>query len=163
MKTRIRNPRDFWAGVLFVALGTGFAGIALTYRLGVAARMGPGYFPFYLGIILAALGILISALALRMKNAGPAMDRFHWGPTLWVLGSVVMFGLLLKVVGMLAAGILLVVGSSLGSEAFKLRDVLLLAVGLVVFCSLAFVWGLKLPIPLCPDLEVLQSLRLCRL
>jgi len=46
-----------------------------------------------------------------------------------------------------------VIVSSLGSEEFKLRPVVLLAVGLVIFCSLAFVFGLKLPIPLCPSFE----------
>ena len=78
--------------------------------------------------------------------------------------SVVLFGIILKAVGMLIAGFLLVVLSSMGNpEKFQTRDVLFLAVGLVVFCALVFVWGLKLPLPLCPDIESLQSaIKFCR-
>jgi hypothetical protein len=65
---------------------------------------------------------------------------------------------------MLIAGFLLVIISSMGNpEKFHTRDVILLALGLVIFCALVFVWGLKLPIPLCPDIESLQSaIKFCR-
>ena len=161
MKHLIKNPRDFWAGVMFLVLGGMFAGVALSYKIGTAARMGPGFFPVVLGAILMILGIAIAVGAMKGRE-GPAVDRYHWKPILWVLGSIVVFGLLLKVLGMLVAGVLLVIGASLGSEEFKLRDVLLLAVGLVIFCALVFVGGLKLPIPMCPGLEVFESLRMCR-
>ena len=54
--------------------------------------------------------------------------------------------------------LILVTVASIGNpEKSPLRTTLLLATGLVVFCALVFVWGLKLPIPLCPDIESLQS------
>ena len=65
-------------------------------------------------------------------------------------------------VGVGVAGIALVIGSSLGGENFKLRDVLLLAVALTVFCTLVFITGLKLPIPVCPGFEFFEQFRLCR-
>jgi membrane protease YdiL (CAAX protease family) len=162
MKHLIKNPRDFWAGVMFCSVGAVFAGVALTYKLGTAARMGPGFFPFFLGIILAILGVAIALSALKTKNKGPGVDKFHWGPILWVLGSICLFGVMLKVTGVLFAGIFLVIGASLGSEEFKLRDVLLLAVGLTVFCAAVFVGGLKLPIPMCPGFEFFEQFSLCR-
>ena len=64
--------------------------------------------------------------------------------------------------GMLVAGLIVVIGSSMGGDEFKLRDVLILAVVLVIFCALVFVIGLKLPIPMCPDLEWFQQFSLCR-
>jgi hypothetical protein len=71
---------------------------------------------------------------------------------------VILFGLILKAVGMLLAGIILVFISSAGNpEEVSLRGTALLAVGLVAFCALVFAWGLKLPIPLCPDVEAIQS------
>lgn len=160
MPFKIAHPRDFWAGVMFIILGALFAGIAYGYKLGTAARMGPGFFPFWLGLILILLGIGVTLGGLR--KAGPAVDKFHWVPIAWVLGSIVMFGLLFKITGMLIAGILLVVGSSLGGDKFVLRDVTLLAVGLSIFCALVFVGGLKLPIPLCPDLEFFEQFAMCR-
>ena len=162
MKHLIKNPRDFWAGVMFLVTGGLFAGIALTYKVGTAARMGPGFFPFMLGAILAALGVAILVSALREKNKGPGVEKFHWGPVFWVLMPIVVFGFLLKIVGMLVMGMFVVIVSSIGSEEFKLRPVIFLAVGLVAFCALAFVGGLKLPIPLCPGLEFFDQFALCR-
>ncbi|MCC6870733.1 MAG: tripartite tricarboxylate transporter TctB family protein, partial [Burkholderiales bacterium] len=52
----IRNPKDFWAGILFIALGIFAITVGSNYTLGSAARMGPGYFPRILGILLIVLG-----------------------------------------------------------------------------------------------------------
>ena len=162
MKHLIKNPRDFWAGVMFLATGGLFAGIALTYKLGTAARMGPGFFPFFLGAILAGLGLAIAISALRPKNAGPTVDKFHWGPIFWVLMPIVVFGVMLKILGMIIMGLVVVIVSSLGSEEFKLRPSVYLAIGLVIFCSLVFVAGLHLPIPLCPGFELFDKFAVCR-
>ena len=162
MKHLIKNPRDFWAGVMFLGLGGVFAGIALTYKLGTAARMGPGFFPFVLGAILAGLGVAILVAAMRPKTAGQAVDKFHWGPVFWVLMPIVVFGVGLKIAGMIMMGFFVVIVSSIGSEEFKLRPTIFLAIGLVIFCSLAFVAGLKLPIPLCPGFDFFDQFALCR-
>ena len=161
MKHLIRNPRDFWAGVMFAAVGFGFAGIATTYKIGTAARMGPGYFPLVLGAMLAILGIVIIAGSLR-GSQGQGVDKFHWRPIFWVLGSIIMFGFMLKILGMLLAGLLQVMIACYGGPAFKARDSLLLAVAPVGFCAPLFVVGLKLPIPMCPGLEFFEQFRLCR-
>ena len=79
-----------------------------------------------------------------------------------MLTSIVLFGVLLKALGMVLAGMVLIVGAGLGAHEFSLTRSLVLAVFLVVFCALVFVIGLKLPIPLCPDLDAVQSISLCR-
>jgi hypothetical protein len=125
--------------------------------------MGPGFFPFYLGVILTLLGVLIAFTGLRIHAGDPGkIDPFHWKPIIYVLSFIVAFGLLLKVIGMLLAGLMLVIGASMGSQEFQLRRTVILAIGLVIFCALVFVVGLKLPIPLCPDVEALQQYRVCR-
>jgi hypothetical protein len=169
---KIGHPKNFWGGMLFVVLGLIFAVMARGvpglpflpgYSMGTPARMGPGFFPFYLGAILTLLGIAIAFSGLKVHDNDPGkVDRFHWKPIGWVLASIVVFGVLLKVIGMLLSGIVLVVGASMGSEDFKLKRVLILAFCLVIFCALVFVVGLKLPIPLCPDVESLQQYRVCR-
>lgn len=161
MKHLIRNPRDFWAGVMFAAVGAGFAAVATTYKIGTAARMGPGYFPLVLGAILALLGILIIAGSMR-GSKGQGVDKFHWRPIFWVLGSIILFGVMLKILGMLLAGLLQVMIACYGGPEFKARDSAFLAVALVIFCALVFVVGLKLPIPMCPGLDFFEQFRLCR-
>ncbi len=160
MKHLITNPRDFWSGVMFAVLGSAFAGIAFTYKIGTAARMGPGYFPFFLGLILAGIGVAIVFASL--KTQGPKVDKFNWVPLFWVLGSICLFGVLLKLTGVLVAGFGLVVGASYGGPEHKLRDSVLLALALTVFCAAVFVGGLKLPIPMCPGFEFFEQFSLCR-
>lgn len=172
---KIGSPKDFWGGIIFAAIGLMFAiiarGVALGgnvllagYTMGTPARMGPGFFPFWLGVILLVLGAVISATALRAAPGaeGSHLERFHWKELFFVLGSICLFGVLLKPVGMLIAGMLLIMGASFGSVTFNLRKSLLLGLFLVTFCALVFVMGLKLPIPLCPDIDSLQSFGLCR-
>ena len=165
---KIGHPKNFLSGVLFALIGLLFAGIAKGipgiaslsgYSMGTPARMGPAFFPFWLGSLLFVLGLIIAISGLRGNaNEGSRIPAFHWRPILIVLGSVILFGLILKWVGMLVAGFLLVIiASTANPEGVKWRDVILLAIGLVVFCAVVFVGGLKLPIPLCPPVEAIQS------
>jgi hypothetical protein len=172
---KIGNPKDFWGGVLFIALGLAFAAIAhgvslgeqrllAGYPMGTPARMGPGFFPFWLGVILVVLGAVMSVGAARApgRSRESRLERFHWKELSFVLGSICLFGLLLQPLGMLLAGMILVLGASLGSATFDLRRSMLLGLFLVAFCTVVFVMGLKLPIPLCPAMEAAQSIGLCR-
>jgi Tripartite tricarboxylate transporter TctB family. len=164
---KIGHPKNFWGGLIFAALGATFALIAKGlpflsfmpgYAMGTPARMGPAFFPFWLGLLLFFLGLLIAFNGTREAGGeDSAFPKFHWAPNFWVLGAVVMFGLIMKPVGMLIAGILLIVVACIGSPTFELKRSLILGVILSVFCALVFVAGLKLPIPLCPDIESLQS------
>jgi drug/metabolite transporter (DMT)-like permease len=163
MKHLVKTPRDFWSGVMFAVVGALFAGIAYNYKLGTAARMGPGFFPFFLGLILLGIGIAVIVFSLRGTTRGEAVDKFHWIPLFWVLGSICLFGVMLKLTGVLFAGVALVVGSSLGSGEFKAKEIAILAVGLSVFCAAVFVGGLKLPIPMCPGFEFFEQYALCRI
>jgi hypothetical protein len=171
---KIGHPKNFWGGVIFAAIGLMFAMIArglsfgdtvllAGYTMGTPARMGPGFFPFWLGVILIGMGALISLVAIRTEGGDEGrLERFHWKELFFVLGAIVLFGVLLKPIGMLLSGIVLIVGAGFGSHSFNLRKSLLLAVFLVVFSALVFVVGLKLPIPLCPDIEALQGFTVCR-
>lgn len=160
MKWKLTNPMDFWSGVMFIVAGAMFAGIAFNYKLGTTTQMGAGYFPFWLGILLIVLGVGVAMGGVRTN--GPVLERFYWRPLLTVLVSVCTFGVLLKVLGMLVAGVVLVIGASFGSHEFKWREVVMLAIGLAIFCALVFVTGLKLPIPVCPGMDFFEQIAICR-
>jgi hypothetical protein len=170
---KIGHPKNFWGGVMFAVIGAVFATIAYGvkiggtvlipgYSMGIPARMGPAFFPFWLGVILFTLGLIIAIGGLRYKGPEEHFPKFYWKPNFYVLGAVVLFGIILKAVGMIVAGILLVVIACLGSQDFQFKRSLVLGVILSLFCAFVFVFGLKLPIPLCPDVESLQSLAACR-
>ena len=173
---KIGHPKDFWSGMMFVAIGLLFAVVAkgirfgdtvlvAGYAMGTPARMGPAFFPFWLGVIMIGIGLVIAIVGIRTEGGEAArFPRFHWRPILFILGSVVLFGIILKAVGMIIAGLVLVFVSSMGNpEGMSVRTTLFLGVGLVTFCALVFVYGLKLPIPLCPDVEAIRSsIPMCR-
>ena len=144
----IRNPKDFWSGALFVAIGIATIVIGSKYALGTAARMGPGYFPRILGILLIALG---SILALRAtRSAGGPVPRFRWRPTLIVLGSVVLFGSIVQTVGVALSTVILIVTASAASREFRPREALVAGAVLAALAVGVFVVGLQLQLPIWP-------------
>lgn len=148
---KIRDAKDFWSGVMFGAIGLFFMVFAQQYDMGTAARMGPAFFPSMLGGLLLALGLLILIKALGHPDPEHGrLDAFHFKPLLLVLGAVLAFGLLLRPMGLLVSLAVLVVVSSLGSPEFRLRDALLLTVGLAILVMGVFIYGLSMTIPVLP-------------
>jgi len=145
---RVRSPRDFWAGLIFVAIGGGFVLLAQEYRLGDMHRMGPALFPTLVGALLAALGALIALRAFAVD--GPPVPRFEARPILVSLLAIVLFAIALQWVGLVAAvAVVVLIGANATRDA-RLLDVLALAAVMVVFSVAVFVWLLGLPLPLWP-------------
>jgi len=157
---KIRSQQDFFSGLMFTAAGLAFAWAAAAYPLGSAAAMGPGYFPLMLGLVLAALGLLIMFKALVLETeTGNRVGRWAWRPLLFVLGANVLFGLLLGGVpswglpgmGLVVAIYGLTLVASLAARDFRLGETLMLATVLALGCYLVFVLLLKLQFPVWPD------------
>ncbi len=145
---------------MFSIVGVAFAWGASSYNLGTGARMGPGYFPLVLGVVLALLGLLISVQALGNTSSGDGdpVGPWAWKPLVCVLGANVLFGVLLGGVpklgippmGLVAGIYGLTLVASLASKEFKLKEVLILSTLLSVLSYAAFVWLLKLQFPVWP-------------
>jgi uncharacterized membrane protein len=146
----IRNKKDFFAGLMFVAFGVFFAGFGTQYTFGTAARMGPGYFPTVLGCILILLGIVVAVRGLSPKAEEHQVDRFAWSTLLFVLGPIVLFGLLLNTLGLILCLLMLVGISSYASHEFTWKATIGNAVVLIVLCLVVFVYALKLQFQLWP-------------
>lgn len=195
---RIKSPKDFWAGLMFIGFGLFFAVWAWAfYQMGTAVRMGPAYFPFVLGGLLAVLGVfvLIEGFALegsreKLKlpfnivdlviglgiyavviwlsiRAGISSDYGMLAASLivtvltvlyrpdaraLVLISVacIVYGYVMKPLGLVVATGALVFISAYGGHEFKWKEVTILYVILMVFSYLVFVKGLTLPFPMWP-------------
>jgi hypothetical protein len=145
---KIKSPRDFWAGLMFIFFGLFFLIGAAHYRLGSAGRMGPGYFPSMLGGVLAVIGgiVLFRSLAAKGPKVAAIPLRLLFLITLSLLG----FGYLLQPIGLVLALALLIVLSAWAGHEFRLREVLLLSFVLIVLSVVVFVKGLGLPFPLWP-------------
>lgn len=146
MPSFIRNPKDFWSGIMFLLFGLAAVVIARDYTMGSAGRMGPAYFPTVLGWILAAIGAI--ALLRSFMTSGEGVEKFAMKELLLVLVAVLLFGALVRGAGLVAAVIVLIVLSAYASTKFRWTSALALAVGLAVFSVLLFVKALGLPMPI---------------
>lgn len=146
MASLIRNPKDFWSGVIFIAFGLAAVFIGRDYSMGTAGRMGPAYFPTVLGAILATIGAI--AVLRSLIKRGEALEPFAVKAGFLVLFGSVLFGVLVRQAGLVAAIIVLVLLSGLANAKFRIGPYLLLAVGLAAFCVLVFVKALGLPMPM---------------
>ena len=197
MKLRIKAPKDFWAGLMFIGFGGFFMLWALAhYQMGTAVRMGPAYFPTVLGGLLVFLGILVLIESFAMEGSPLALpfNIFHlvgavllyfalgWilrrtgiggehailagsvvlvvlsalfrpatKPLVLISAAVVIYGYLMKPLGLILSTLILVFVAAFAGHEFKWREVVILYVALIAFSLLVFVKGLTLPFPICPS------------
>lgn len=148
---QLRNKQDFWSGVMFILLGLGFAWKATSYSMGTAARMGPGYFPHWLGILMAILGAVILISSIRPKAEKTTIDKFDFKILAIIISSIVVFALTLRPLGLIASLFLLVMISSLASHEHSWKVSIANSIFLIVLCYMSFVKGLKLVFPIWPS------------
>jgi hypothetical protein len=149
MALRIKSSQDFWTGCAFIAFGAATVVLARDYPLGSAARMGPGYFPTLLGVLLAGIGVLVLLKSLT-SAAGGEVGRLHPWLLLRVLLAVAAFALLLNPLGLVATAVVVVLLAASAGHEFRMREALIGAAALALLSYLLFVWGLNQPIPVWP-------------
>jgi hypothetical protein len=136
--------KDFLSGLMFI----GFGLIALYFgqklALGTPVRMGPGYVPRMLALIMMSLGAVICVVAL--VAGGEMVEKPKWKPITLVTIGIVCFALLFERAGLLPALVVLILISSLGGEEFKLKEVIGNIVVLSILCTLVFKVGLGMNI-----------------
>ena len=155
----IKSEKDSFSGLMFTIVGGAFAFGATTYNIGTGARMGPGYFPLMLGIVLAILGMIITAQAMISgRPGGDKIGAFAWRPLCFIIGANLLFGVLLgglPSIGLPAMGLIvgiygLTLVASLAGERFNLKEVLIVATLLSLLSYGAFIMLLKLQFPVWP-------------
>jgi hypothetical protein len=142
----IRSPKDFCAGLIYVGIGLAAVFIGKDYPMGTAMKMGAAYFPTVLGWLLAFIGA-ISLIRAFVQKGGP-IPAFAWKPLLWITVATVVFGLIVRGAGLVVALPLFIVMTALASVKFRWGPTLAIAVIATVACSLVFVKGLGVPLPL---------------
>ena len=156
----IKSQKDFYSGLMFAGVGIAFGIGATNYSIGTGARMGPGYFPLILGILLAVLGIAIAVKAMVVRTEdGDPVGRWGWRPLFFVLMANFVFGILLAglpQLGIPAMGLIIAIFgltfiAALGGSEFKFKEVFILATLLAVGSYVAFVWALNLQFPVWPS------------
>ncbi|MFN3736478.1 tripartite tricarboxylate transporter TctB family protein [Hydrogenophaga sp.] len=156
---KLASQRDFLSGIMFTAVGITFAVGATNYEVGQAARMGPGYFPLMLGILLAILGALVTLQSFRKGGGdGDPVGSIAWRPLVFVIGANLAFGALLVGVpalgipafGLIVAIFALVIIASFARKGASFKEAVVLSAVLAVGSYFAFVYALNLQFPVWP-------------
>ncbi|MEO0047792.1 MAG: hypothetical protein RLZZ410_751 [Pseudomonadota bacterium] len=148
---QIRSQKDFASGLMFVVVGLLFSYVATTYNMGTTAKMGPGFFPYWLGLLLAILGAIVTMTSMSNKAPKDQIAKWDWPSVLWVTGSVVIFGVVLAYLGLMLSVLVLVFISAMASHEFHWKGTIVNAVILNLIAYVAFIWGLKLQFQVWPS------------
>ena len=132
----IKSQKDFFSGLMFMGVGVAFAWGATTYNVGEGARMGPGYFPLMLGILMAILGVAITFKALVVESVGgDKIGKWAWKPLIFVILANLAFGMLLAglpsikfpAFGLIVAIYALTFIASVAEPGWKVKNTFILA------------------------------------
>ncbi len=144
---------------MFIVVGAAFALGASTYSIGTGARMGPGYFPLILGVLLAVLGCAIAVKSMITPTPdGDKVGKFAWKPLFFIITANLVFGACigglpmigLKPLGLIVGIYLLTYIASHAGEEHKFKEVAVLATVLALLSYVAFIVLLKLQVPVWP-------------
>ena len=155
----IKSQKDFFSGLVFMAVGGAFAWGATSYTIGTGARMGPGYFPLMLGVLLTILGAVVAFKALVIETEdGQKIGKWIWRPVGYIVAANLAFGVLLgglpaihlPAMGMVIAIVALTLIAAKAGTEFILKEILILSLILVVGSYVTFILLLKLQIQVWP-------------
>ena len=145
---KIKSAEDFWSGLMFIGFGVAAIVVAREYPMGSAMRMGPGYFPTYLGAIMVVIGAILAGRGFRVEGEG--IGRWGWRPLLWLSAAFAAFGFLIEEAGFVLALLALIIASSLAGRDTRRLELALLIVVLITGSVALFIYGLELPYRLFP-------------
>ena len=145
----IKNPQDFWCGIVFVALGALAIYLARNYQMGNALNMGPGYFPVWLGGIMILFGLAIGGLSFkgaREPDESLALRDWAFRPWLVLPATLATYALLMDAgAGFVPSLIVLIAGCALAHKDVHWGETLLLSIFVTAGAVGIFYYGIELP------------------
>jgi hypothetical protein len=146
MHSMIRSPKDFCAGLIYLAIGSVAILLGREMPMGTAIKMGPAYFPTVLGWLLALIGVI--SLVRAFVQQGEPIPKFAWKPLLLITVATVVFGLLVRGAGFVVALPIFIIMTAYASVNFRWVPTLVIAAVATTLCALVFIKGLGVPLPL---------------
>jgi hypothetical protein len=143
-RVRVKGPQDLGAAVVFILIGIAGLVFGQDLAFGNSAKMGPGYFPAILSTLILALGVGLMIYSFIVD--GPPVEAVQFRPILLIVASILVFGYLLNLVGLVITAILMTLVAAYAGRDVKLRENIYLGIGLAIFTVLVFVRGLSQPL-----------------
>ncbi|MCV0424174.1 MAG: tripartite tricarboxylate transporter TctB family protein [Roseibium sp.] len=145
--TKSLRSRNRVTGLVMSAIGAFVIYEALSYNLGTAARMGPGFLPLGLGILIIVFGVLVAVVN---DDGDEAAVGIVWRPVVLVLSALLAFALLIEPAGLMAATAALVFISGHADPSHTWRSLTGLFLFLLISVYLVFGIALSIPFKLVP-------------
>jgi hypothetical protein len=143
--SRIKDQRDFWSGILFIAFGCAGLWVGRDYPVGTLIRMGPGFFPMMMSVALLGIGGFLIARALIVT--GEPLERIAFWPQLLILAAIVTFGLLIERIGLAVAVAAVAMVSGIAAQGLRWFELIALALAMSALSVALSVYLLGQPIP----------------
>ena len=143
--SHVKDQRDFWSGILFIAFGCAGLWVGRDYPVGTLVRMGPGFFPMMMSIALVGIGGFLTARSLVV--AGEPLERTALWPQLLILAAIVAFGLLIERVGLAVAVMAVAAVSGIAAQGLRWFEMVALCLAMSALSVALFVYLLGQPIP----------------
>ncbi|WP_269930082.1 tripartite tricarboxylate transporter TctB family protein [Aminobacter sp. HY435] len=137
------DPTNGACGALLAATGGFFAVQSLGLELGTAFRMGPGYFPLALSLVLVLLGLVIIVQATRVE--GEPIGPIAWRGMAFILPAPVFFGLTVRGLGFVPSLFFTCLIAAFASTRMKPLAAVILSAGVTLFSVIVFSYALGLP------------------
>lgn len=146
----MRLTKDLLSGVMFLVFGAGAAAIAHGYNFGTPARMGSGFFPVVIGVIIAIMGLALIVRSLLKPASDETVGELHFRPLVFISAAIVIFGLLIEDAGLLASLAALIVVARLAGREGSALELALMVIILIAVAVGVFVYGLNIRLKLGP-------------
>ena len=140
--------QDTLGGAVVIAVGALGYWLGSDLAVGTLGGMGPGMVPKALSVLLAALGALLLISSFLQPGIMIGIQSLR-GPV-FVLGSLVAFGLAVRPLGLAVAGPIAIVISAFASDEVRWIEAIVAGLLTTLFCIVLFKLALGLPIPLAP-------------
>ena len=143
--SRVKDQKDFWSGILFIAFGCLGLWLGRDYAIGSLSRMGPGFFPMTMSVALIGIGGFLTMRSLVVP--GEPVERIALWPQVLILAGIVAFGLLIERVGLAVSVIVVAAISGIAAQGLRWFELAALALAMSALSVILFVYLLGQPIP----------------
>jgi Tripartite tricarboxylate transporter TctB family len=144
----IKAPKDLAAGLFFIICGIAGYYFVLDMPMGAAVRMGPGYIPKVLSVIVLLFGVFIAGRSFVIS--GDPIEPWKLRPLLIISASIFVFAYLIDSMGLVLASLLLMILSTVGGREYFWRETLIFSVLMSLGSIVVFHWLLGLPMQVWP-------------
>lgn len=146
-----RPHRDVKSALLLIVIGALVAWKGSQYPIGELRRMGPGFFPVALGVLLAGLGallLLVPALGSAEERDAEHNEKADLRGWSFIIAGIFVFIVLGKWGGLVPATFALVFVSALGDRGNSIKTALLTAAAMTAIAVVVFNYLLAVQFPL---------------